>query len=682
MSEAVLRVRADAAQARGEVRALGGELRGTETSTQAASSAAIQYKVALAAVAGASAVAFKRAVDYGDKLDKLTQKTGISTEILSGYALAAELAGTSQDAMAKGLVKLAQGMNEAATSGTGPAAEAFEQLGISVVGADGKLRGTDAVLRDVADKFAAMEDGATKTALASDLLGSKLGSDLIPLLNGSATALDDVRERSAAMGLVWSRDDAAAAAALNDSVSELKATVRGFTQEAARYWIPTFADVAAGAVLAAQAVLGLDQAQKRADAAKTDAQDRISAQTERVEQLKNEIHLLNFEAGAFPEYAESMLSSAAQLGTQLENEERILRNLRGELGEQAGLLQINARASQLVADAKGRETETTTTATRATREHSAAVADDTSKLDALRVAVSSAGRSAEEMIGVSLQRVQLTLTKGLEAGILTIEEFDRRMLQSTASAQAQLDAMATKSVTANEVSSVAVSSTTSSFNDLDEGVSQFTSTATGMFDLMKAGADGAKEGSEEAGIGMIQMGIKMAAQIAQMVAQAVTAATTTAATQVAANAAITVSAAPAAATQAAATYGASAAVGVPAAIAAIAAGVSGIIGLAAGIGDSGITPELFKRTQSSGHSLFVMKSGETLLSTTGTGLVERQIQITNALLANQGAANGAPANVSINVDADSRYMERAIRVRSNRRDERGLPRSNQKRYGR
>lgn len=295
--------------------------------------------VALTAVAAASAAAVKKAIDYGDSLSKMSQRTGVAVESLSKLKLAADLSDTSLEGLATGLKALTRGMVDAAQGGVGPTAEALSVLGIEAVDASGKIRSTEDVLGDVAEAFAHMEDGATKTALAQDLFG-KSGLDLIPVLNGGREALEASAKASEELGLVWSEQDAAAAADLNDAVTELKAVFDGFIMEAARTYLPTLQDIARGALLAAKALAGVTGAQdEAATAARDSAREAIEAQADRVEAARAELEA----AQAFDELLATAQGQAVQteqtraLTEEYERQREVLRKLKAESGADAGL---------------------------------------------------------------------------------------------------------------------------------------------------------------------------------------------------------------------------------------------------------------------------------------------------------------------------------------------------------
>jgi len=133
----------------------------------------------------------KGAIDAGDAMNDLSQRTGVSVEALAKFKKAAATSGTDIDNVAKSLGRLSKGMFEAATTGKGKAADALNALGISAKDAAGNIKSADAVTLEVANRFKAMPDGVTKTALAMALFG-KSGAEMIPMLNMGGAAIDSL----------------------------------------------------------------------------------------------------------------------------------------------------------------------------------------------------------------------------------------------------------------------------------------------------------------------------------------------------------------------------------------------------------------------------------------------------------------------------------------------------------
>jgi hypothetical protein len=219
--QALLKIKADVV-GEGKVNALGRAIGGLSSTAGKVSgglkglagaagglSGALGSLVPLATGAGLAAMA-KGAIDAADNMNDLSQKTGVSVESLSKFQQAANASGTSIEGVGAAMIKL----NRNLATGNAGATEALTALGLSATDANGKLKSTDAIMLEVADKFAKMEDGARKSAAAQALFG-KAGADMIPLLNGGSKAISDL---SATM----TTEFAQGADSLNDKLAALQ----------------------------------------------------------------------------------------------------------------------------------------------------------------------------------------------------------------------------------------------------------------------------------------------------------------------------------------------------------------------------------------------------------------------------------------------------------------------------
>jgi lambda family phage tail tape measure protein len=171
----------------GTARGLTGAMRGL-TGASAGLSGALGALAPLLSVAGLVGLA-KGALDAGDKMNDLSQSTGVSVEALARFKKAAATSGTDIDTVAKGLKKLSINM-VAAETGNKKAAAAFAVLGVSTKNANGQFKTADRVMLELANKFKGITDPVKKTALAAEIFGKKFGPDLIPLLNMGGAAID------------------------------------------------------------------------------------------------------------------------------------------------------------------------------------------------------------------------------------------------------------------------------------------------------------------------------------------------------------------------------------------------------------------------------------------------------------------------------------------------------------
>lgn len=244
--------------------ALEREIKRNEKFDKSASSMAKNIAVGLAAAAASAAVAFgamaKSAVDNADKLDKVSQQTGIAVESLSQLQYAAEISNLSFEDLTKATAKFSKTAADAAR-GSDTASKAFDTLGIRVTKADGTLKGTEELLLEVADKFSKMEDGAAKAAIAQDLF-SKSGARLIPFLNEGRAGIEKLKKEADAFGLTVSTKSAKAADRFNDNLDRLKAAGKGVANQMAQEMLPVFLAMTERFVKAAQGGGALDLAIK------------------------------------------------------------------------------------------------------------------------------------------------------------------------------------------------------------------------------------------------------------------------------------------------------------------------------------------------------------------------------------------------------------------------------------
>lgn len=192
---------------------------------------------ALASGGALVAAMVKQSIDAADATAKLAQSAGVATETLSALGYAAQLSGSSQEEMGKTLAKLGKAMAEFQI-GSGEAAGAFRALGISVEDQSGKLKATDAVLVEIAEKFAGYRDGAEKTALATKLFGEE-GVKLIPLLNQGKDGIKAMTDEAAALGIVLDTESGKAAERFNDNLTRLSAAKDGLVQQIMRNLLPS-----------------------------------------------------------------------------------------------------------------------------------------------------------------------------------------------------------------------------------------------------------------------------------------------------------------------------------------------------------------------------------------------------------------------------------------------------------
>lgn len=163
-----------------------------------------------------------------DQLATLSKQTKISVEDLSRLKFFADQNETSIESLTGALRVLGRQQLEAA-KGSKQQVAIFEALGIAVKDSEGNLRPSIDVLRDLADVFAQLPDGATKTALAAKLLGRSFGPELVAPLSQGSKAIEAAFKEADRLGVTVKEETATAVDDLGDAFSKLGSQLAGRT---------------------------------------------------------------------------------------------------------------------------------------------------------------------------------------------------------------------------------------------------------------------------------------------------------------------------------------------------------------------------------------------------------------------------------------------------------------------
>ena len=186
------------------------------------------------AIVGGLGVIVKKSIDAGDELFNLQAQTGVTATALISIGNAAKLADVDVATLGKGLTKLNVNLVNAA-EGNEDLARKFQALGVDVKDANGQVVPADKALKQIADRFADMPDGAQKAAAAVALFG-KAGADLIPLLNEGAASMEKFTYKVG-------EDFAARSDKFNDTITELGIKTQGFGLELTDALLPALQSI-------------------------------------------------------------------------------------------------------------------------------------------------------------------------------------------------------------------------------------------------------------------------------------------------------------------------------------------------------------------------------------------------------------------------------------------------------
>lgn len=194
---------------------------------------------AVAGVTATIASGVSETASYGDHVDKMSQKIGISAEAYQEWDFIAQHCGTSVD----GLQTSMKTLSNAVQSGSEESAEAFSKIGLSME--DVASMSKEDLFNSVISGLQGMEEGTERTALASTLLG-RSASELAPLLNQSAEATEEMRQQAHDLGGVMSDEAVKASANYADSLQNLQTAIKGLKNGAFAQFLPAVTSVMDG----------------------------------------------------------------------------------------------------------------------------------------------------------------------------------------------------------------------------------------------------------------------------------------------------------------------------------------------------------------------------------------------------------------------------------------------------
>ncbi|MBR4426400.1 MAG: hypothetical protein IKS77_01745, partial [Spirochaetales bacterium] len=187
---------------------------------------------ATTAAVGAGAKAFVSGVSsvaqYGDNIDKMSQKMNMSAEAFQEWSFIMEHSGTSIESMQASIKTL----SNAAETGS----EAFEQLGISqeqIASMSG-----EELFSSVITALQEVDDETERTYLAGKLLG-RGATELGALLNTSAEDTEAMRKQVHELGGVMSDEAVKNAASFQDSLQNMQVSFSGVKNSILSNFLPS-----------------------------------------------------------------------------------------------------------------------------------------------------------------------------------------------------------------------------------------------------------------------------------------------------------------------------------------------------------------------------------------------------------------------------------------------------------
>ena len=215
---------------------------GTLSGKSLASGIAKGLLAGTAAIAGTVAAVGKGVVsgalqvaEYGDNIDKMSQKMGLSREAYQEWDAIMQHSGTSIDSMQASMKTLAN----AVEGGN----KAFERIGLSLT--DVEKMSNEELFAATITGLQNVDNETERTYLAGQLLG-RGATELGALLNTSAEDTEAMRQRVHELGGVMSDEAVLSAANFQDSLQDMQTAFSGVKNSITMQFLPGITDVMDG----------------------------------------------------------------------------------------------------------------------------------------------------------------------------------------------------------------------------------------------------------------------------------------------------------------------------------------------------------------------------------------------------------------------------------------------------
>jgi len=183
------------------------------------------------------------AAEAGNAVAQYSLKLGMSRDAVQEWDYVLSQNGASLYNFQYGLRRVTGAMGSVEAGG-GKVGEAITRLGLDFdqVRAKSPEDAMDAIVRAFQD----MEEGADKTALSLQIFGQRGGLELMPLLNSTADATDELRQRAHELGMVMGDEAIDAAQRFSNSMDTLERTFDGVKHGIGAQLLPGFASILDG----------------------------------------------------------------------------------------------------------------------------------------------------------------------------------------------------------------------------------------------------------------------------------------------------------------------------------------------------------------------------------------------------------------------------------------------------
>ena len=192
--------------------------------------------IGFGAVTATAGVLINKTIEAGDRIDKMSQKIGMSRQAFQEWDFIMSQNGGSVESLQMGYKALANQMG-GVQKGSKDSIGYFKKLGVAVKDNHGQLRKQEDVFNDSVRALQNMKNPTEKAIIANKLFG-KSAIEMKPLLNQTSESVDTLRKRASDLGMVMSDEAVDASVKLTDSIDAIQRSFSAFGNQSGAQLVP------------------------------------------------------------------------------------------------------------------------------------------------------------------------------------------------------------------------------------------------------------------------------------------------------------------------------------------------------------------------------------------------------------------------------------------------------------
>jgi phage-related protein/predicted nucleic acid-binding Zn-ribbon protein len=182
-----------------------------------------------------------KSMNTADEIADNASKVYLSAEAYQEWAHACSILAVDTSSMQKAFVKVNSMLGDIASGNTTALAEKLKLVGLTVEDLAGL--NTDQAFSKLRDALAGIGDEATRTAVANEIFGDKLGGELTQVLTATSDEISNLRDEAKELGIVTD-EQADIAGAFTDQITNLKQSLSSLGYAVAVEVVPVISSIA------------------------------------------------------------------------------------------------------------------------------------------------------------------------------------------------------------------------------------------------------------------------------------------------------------------------------------------------------------------------------------------------------------------------------------------------------